>query len=161
MNILYTWERLSSEKSFCASFRDFPGTLASFSHSLLPEYIHTQNLNKISIRWHHQASAEDIHRYESKAISKNTEMLAQSFHVLYHCSHSTDETTTLCHVHKILHFVRYVPVFCSAAYLAGLQTIKLKCVLQKTFAFQSSFFLSVSLNTTYKVTHISRKNVKG
>ena len=49
MKILYTWEGLSSEKSFCVSFGDVLGTLASFSHSLYPEYIHTQNLNKMSI----------------------------------------------------------------------------------------------------------------
>jgi hypothetical protein len=140
MNTLYTWEGFSSEKSFCASFRDVLGTLASFFHSLYPEYIHTQNLNKISIRWHHKASAEDIHLYESRATSKNTEMLAQSFYVLYQCPQCTDENTMLRHVHKILHFVRYVLVFCSAAYLSGLQTIKLKCALQQKFCVSMLFF---------------------
>jgi hypothetical protein len=127
MNILYTWESLSSEKSFCASFGDVLGTLESFSHSVYPEYIHTQNLNKMSIWWHHQASAEDIHLYESKTISKNIEMLAQSFHVLYCYSQRTEERTKLLQVHKIVLFVRYVLVCCRVGCLFGLQAKHLKC----------------------------------
>ena len=126
MNILYTWEGLSSEKSFCASFGDVLGTLASFSHSLYPEYIHTQNLNKMSIWWHHKASAEDIHLYESKAISKNTKMLAQSFSCFYCYSLRTEENTKLLQVHKILLLVRLILV-CSAfsfGYFPGVWVLK-------------------------------------
>jgi hypothetical protein len=127
MNILYTWEGLSSEKSFCARFGDVLGTLASFSHSLYSEYIHKQNLNKISIWWHHQASAEDIHLYECKAISKNIEMLAQSFHAFYCYSQRTVGSTTLLQIHKILLFFRFVLVCCRVACLVGLQGKHLKC----------------------------------
>lgn len=144
MNILYTWEGLSSEKSLCASFGDVLGTLASFSHSLYPEYIHTQNLNKMSIWWHHQASAEDIHLYESKAISKNTEMLAQSFSCFYSYSLRTEENTKLLQVHKILLFVRLILVCCRLACLVGLQDKHLKChkyvCCNKDFPFRSSPF---------------------
>lgn len=135
--------RLIFRKIIFCELQRCKGTLASFSHSLYPEYIHTQNLNKMSIWWHHQASAEDIHLYESKAISKNIEMLAQSFHVFHSYSQRTEESTKLPQVHKIHLFVRFILVCCRFACLVSLQARHLKChkcvCCNKGFPFRSSF----------------------